>query len=194
MPKTLKCLTHDDILPLGTYESLRGDARARIINLKKDRRIAVGPYGSFTFENFDTMWFQVHEMLYVEKGGEEQLADELGAYNPLIPQDNELVATLFFEIDKPIIRKAFLETIGGVEHKVSLSFGSHKIWGIPKHDVEHTNDQGKASAVHFIHFSLNNIPRDALNEGWKLAIEHPNYNHQTGLTTSQIQALKEDLI
>ncbi len=75
---------------------------------KRHRRLEVGPDCTFYFENFETMWNQVHEMLFIEKGGEAQIADELSAYNPLVPKGRELVATVMFEIDDPVRRAAFL--------------------------------------------------------------------------------------
>ncbi|MBT4938362.1 MAG: DUF3501 family protein, partial [Rhodospirillaceae bacterium] len=108
-------LTRDDILDLSAYEEIREQRRAEIVAAKKLRRLAIGPYATFYFESFDTMWYQVQEMLRIEKGGEAQLSDELEAYNPLIPKGKELVATVMFEIDNPDIRSAFLAGLGGVE-------------------------------------------------------------------------------
>jgi hypothetical protein len=97
-------LTRADILPLQEYAKIRRQRRRHISEIKKHRRIEVGPYATFYFENLDTMWQQIQEMLYIEKGGEGQIADELEAYNPLIPQGSELVATVMFEIDDPTRR------------------------------------------------------------------------------------------
>ena len=72
---------------------------SRIAAIKQNRRVEVGPFATFYFENYDTMWHQVHEMLHIERGGEAQIADELEAYNPLIPQGDELIATVMFEIE-----------------------------------------------------------------------------------------------
>jgi hypothetical protein len=83
---TRRRLTRADILPLDEYARIRRQRRAEISELKKRRRVEVGPFATFYFESFDTMWQQVHEMLYIEKGGEAQISDELSAYNPLIPQ------------------------------------------------------------------------------------------------------------
>ena len=91
-----KTITRDDILDLETYEVERPQRRARLREIKRNRRVEVGPCATFYFENYDTMLHQVHEMLRIEKGGDEQLLDELSAYNPLIPQGRDLVATLMF--------------------------------------------------------------------------------------------------
>ena len=92
------------IIPLAEYGPLRAERRKRMSEIKKDRRLEVGPFATFYFESYDTMLHQVHEMLFIEKGGAEQLPDELAAYNPLIPQGSELVATVMFEIDDPLRR------------------------------------------------------------------------------------------
>jgi hypothetical protein len=96
-----KEITPADILPYETYAKERKARRAAITAMKKNRRVEVGPYATFYFENYDTMFQQIQEMLHIEKGGAEQLEDELRAYNPLIPQGNELVATIMFEINDP---------------------------------------------------------------------------------------------
>ena len=98
---TRRQLTRADILPLEDYVKVRRERRREITELKRRRRVEIGPFATFYFENFATMWQQVQEMLYIEKGGEAQIADELEAYNPLIPQGSELVATVMFEIDDP---------------------------------------------------------------------------------------------
>ena len=87
-------ITRDDILSPAQYEAERKEHRSRIVELKKHRRLEVGPVCTFYFESYETMWAQIHEMLFIEKGGEEQIADELSAYNPLIPKGQELVATV----------------------------------------------------------------------------------------------------
>src|SRR5215472_2711504 len=94
-----RAITRTDILPLDEYVKIRRERRGKITELKKRRRIEVGPFATFYFENFATMWQQIQEMLYIEKGGETQIADELAAYNALIPRGSELVATIMFEID-----------------------------------------------------------------------------------------------
>ena len=118
MPKEKREIQKNDILPLDIYIKQRKELRKNIVEFKKNRRVSLGPYATFYFESYETMLAQVQEMLYIEKGGDEQLRDELVAYNPLIPNGKELVATLMFEIDNPISRAAFLSKVGGVEDKV----------------------------------------------------------------------------
>ena len=98
----------EDILASDIYAAERSVRRNEVVVIKKDRRIEVGPVASFYFENYATMWHQIHEMLFIEKGGEEQISDELEAYNPLIPQGRELIATVMFEIDDEIRRLSLI--------------------------------------------------------------------------------------
>jgi hypothetical protein len=118
--KLKRALTRADIIPPAEYAATRRQRRQAISELKKRRRIEVGPFATFFFENYATMWQQVHEMLHVEKGGEAQIADELEAYNPMIPQGNELVATIMLEIDDPARRGNVLARLGGIENHVFL--------------------------------------------------------------------------
>ena len=109
------------ILPLTEYVKVRAERRKQISEIKRNRRLEVGPFATFYFESYETMLHQVNEMLFIEKGGAAQIPDELAAYNPLIPQGSELVATVMFEIDDPIRRGRVLATLGGVENKAFLS-------------------------------------------------------------------------
>ena len=98
------------------------------------------------------MWLQVQEMLYIEKGGEVQIGDELRAYNPLIPNGRELVATVLFEIDDPVRRKTLLARLGGIEDTAFIRVGEETMTGVSEADIDRTSAEGKASAVQFIHF------------------------------------------
>jgi hypothetical protein len=147
-------LTAADILPMAEYGKIRAESRRKIAERKRHRRADVGPYVTFYFENFDTMWMQVHEMLFIEKGGPSQVADELAAYNPLVPQGRELVATFMVEIDDPDRRKRILGTLGGIENTAFISIGAEKIEAVPETDQDRTNAEGKASSVQFVHFQF----------------------------------------
>lgn len=188
-------LTPKDILPIEEYAQLRGAKRREMIALKRCRRTDVGPYATFYFESFATMWYQVHEMLFVEKGGEEQLPDELAAYNPLIPNGKELIATLMLEIDEPVRRARVLGQLGGVEHMISIKVGAHEIAAIPEGDVERTNESGKASSVHFLHFPFEREQiaafKDPANEVI-LVVSHPAYQHMAVIPRDTRAALAED--
>ncbi len=147
-------LTPADFLPLEEYARTRPERRRELTELKKHRQLEVGPFATFYFENFATMWGQVQEMLYIEKGGEAQLADELAAYNPLIPQGSELVATVMFEIDDPDRRARMLMRLGGIEDCTFIEAGGKRIRGEPDPTRENTSPEGKASAVQFIRFGF----------------------------------------
>ena len=194
MPKENKKIQKEDIMPLDAYKNNRKELRKNIVNFKKDRRIALGPYATFYFENYETMLAQVQEMLYIEKGGDEQLKDELQAYNPLIPNGNELTATLMFEIDNPVTRAAFLGKVGGIEDKVFMKVDEELIKAVPEDDVDRTSAEGKASSVQFIHFKLNDnqISKFKKTSEIEIGINHKEYNHTTKLTESTIKSLSAD--
>src|SRR5271156_6870961 len=99
MPEAQRKITPEDLLPVAEYDVRRKTLKTNLIPMKRQRRIEVGPFATFYFENYATMWLQVQEMLRIEKGGEEQIAGELDAYNPLIPQGDELIATMMLEIE-----------------------------------------------------------------------------------------------
>ena len=142
-------------MPLDVYTKQRKELRKILLNLKKIEGSHLGPYATFYFESYETMLAQVQEMLYIEKGGDEQLKDELSAYNPLVPNGKELTATLMFEIDNPVSRAAFLGKVGGIEEKVYMKVDGDIIKAIPEEDVDRTSAEGKASSVQFIHFKFN---------------------------------------
>ena len=181
MPRDARTITADDILPLEQYEMIRKDKKQDAIVRKKLTRISVGPHATALFENWDSMWLQIHEMLRIEKGGEGQLADELAAYDPMVPKGSELTCTLLFEVEDPVRRDAFLRTIGGVEEHISLQVGGHVIKARAEGDVERTRESdGKASAVHFFHFDFTPEAIAAWKSGEgtaMLVIDHPNYGH-----------------
>jgi len=189
-------ITRDDIMDMADYGKIRAERRREILPAKKLRRVPVGPYATFYFESYDSMWLQVHEMLFIEKGGEEQIEDELSAYNPLIPKGKELVATVMFEIDDPVRRKAVLGKLGGVEETMTLDIGGDKVTGVPEADVDRTTAEGKASSVQFVHFPLSDAQVDAFKTpGTRVvvAIEHPDYQHMAGLSDDSREELAKDL-
>ena len=196
MPKEKKEILKDDIIPLDIYIKQRKELRKNIVEFKKNRRISLGPYATFYFESYETMLAQVQEMLYIEKGGDEQLKDELMAYNPLIPNGKELIATLMFEIDNPVSRAAFLGRVGGIEDKVFMKIDGEVIKAIPEEDVDRTSAEGKASSVQFIHFKLNNIQIEKFKSRSlqvELGIDHKEYSHTTKLTDTTLESLSNDL-
>jgi len=181
MPRDSRTITADDIMATEQYELIRKDKKAEAIERKKLSRLSVGPNAVILFENWDSMWLQIQEMLRIEKGGEEQLADELAAYDPMVPKGSELTATVLFEVADPDRRDAFLRTIGNVEDHISIQVGGHVIKARPEGDVERTRESdGKASAVHFFHFDFSPEAIAAWKSGEGQAmvvIDHPNYGH-----------------
>jgi hypothetical protein len=195
MPREKKEIQKEDIMPLDVYIKNRKELRKNIVSFKKDRRIALGPYATFYFESYETMLAQVQEMLYIEKGGEEQLKDELTAYNPLIPNGKELTATLMFEIDNPVSRSAFLSKVGGIEEKVFIKIDGESIKASPEKDVDRTSAEGKASSVQFIHFKLSDEQIQKFkSEGAEveIGINHKEYSHTTKLSLANLSSLSAD--
>ena len=195
MPKDQKIIQKSDLLAPDVYEKNRRQMRKELVEFKKDRRVPLGPYATFYFECYETMLAQVQEMLHIEKGGDEQLNDELTAYNPLIPNGKELVSTLMFEIDNPVIRATFLSKLGGVEENVFIKIDNDIIYGKPEIDVDRTSAEGKASSVQFIHFEFdqNQISKfKGNNVSIELGIDHKEYSHSTKLSESTIKALSSD--
>ena len=195
MNKQLKEVTKEDLIPAGEYAKNRKAYRKEIVSYKKDRRISLGPYANFYFESYETMRAQIQEMLHIEKGGDEQLKDELAAYNPLIPKGKELVATLMFEIDNPLSRAEFLNKVGGIEEKVFLKIGEEKINSIPEQDVDRTSAEGKASSVQFIHFEFTDEQIKKFKDEFSeiiIGVDHEMYKHSVKLSERAKKALALD--
>jgi hypothetical protein len=188
-------LTREDILPFAEYAAARREQRRRITEVKRQRRLEVGPFATFYFENYATMWHQVQEMLHIEKGGDAQLEDELAAYNPLIPQGKELVATVMFEIDDPGRRASVLLRLGGIENHVFLDVAGARIRGEADPTRENTSPEGKASSVQFIRFPFTEgqiarfkTPGTQIIAGF----DHPNYGHMAVLPEPVRAVLAKD--
>ncbi len=188
-------ITRDDILGPEQYNAVRAERRAAMVEQKKRRRLHVGPHATFYFENWDTMWYQIQEMLRIEKGGEAQIADELSAYNPLIPKGTGLAATLLFEIPEATRRHAELSKLGGIENTIRLRFGDHEVLAVPDDDTPRTNDAGKTSAVHFLHFPFTPEQRTAFVAGdadVTLSFGHLGYRHSAVLSPESHASLSRD--
>jgi Protein of unknown function (DUF3501) len=173
-------ITPADILPWADYAKRRDAMRTEIVRKKKNRRLEVGPCATFYFECYETMLQQVQEMLHIEKGGEAQIADELRAYNPLIPKGAELVATVMFEIDDPIRRARVLGRLGGIENTMFIKIGEDKIMGLAEQDQDRTTAEGKASSVQFVHFPFTREQIAKFRAAGQMIVvgmEHENYAH-----------------
>ena len=194
MPASERQITRADIIPDAEFAGQRAARRAALLPVKRLRRIALGPVCTLYFETFETMLFQVQEMLHTEKGGEAQLADELAAYNPLIPQGRELVATAMFEIDEPVRREAVLRTLGGVEDHFFLLIGERRIAGAP--EGGRTRQDGKTSSVHFLRFTMTDAEAAAFRDPRPpvmIGCDHPNYGHLATVSEATRAELVKDL-
>jgi hypothetical protein len=193
MPEAQRKITPADILSIPEYDQQRKSLKASLIPMKKQRRVEVGPFATFYFENYATMWMQVQEMLRIEKGGEEQIAGELNAYNPLIPQGDELIATMMLEIEDANRRNAVLLTLGGIEESVFLEIGNDVVHATPTEYDDRTTPDGKTSSVHWLRFKLtpDQIARFK-NERVVLGVSHRNYGHMAVLTAETRAALAKD--
>ena len=191
-----RTLTPDDIISMDDFAAMRADKRRALLPVKKLRRIALGPWATVYFESWDTMWLQVHEMLLIEKGGAEQIADELAAYDPLVPKGAELVATVMFEIDDEDRRAKVLRSLGGVEEHLYVQVGDIKAYARPERDVERTTPDGKTSAVHFLHFDLDETAVAGFASAAPQALigcDHANYAHMAALSAASRLELAKDL-
>jgi hypothetical protein len=197
MPRHQHIITAADILSQDDYETIRKEKREENILRKRYRQFAIGPHATITFESWDSMWLQIQEMLRIEKGGEAQLADELEAYNPMIPDGSELTATLMFEIDDEVRRKVFLMKLGGVEQTIFIDIDGERIAAEPEQDVDRTSTGGKVSAVQFLHFrfSADQIAKWKSGAGTVMVrIDHPEYGHAAIIDMSGRTELLRDFI
>jgi hypothetical protein len=196
MPAETREIVAQDVMPVADFAEQRRARRAALLPVKRLRRIDVGPYCTFYLESFETMLFQIQEMLLVEKGGEAQLADELAAYNPLVPKGRELVATVMFEVDEPVRRARFLGNLGGVERHFYLQLDEERIAGIPEEEDERTREDGKTSAVHFIRFRFTDAQAAAFRAPATKAMigcDDPRYAHIAVLNAETKAELARDL-
>ncbi len=180
MPRETRTLTEADFLPLTEWGGIRKEHRKALSERKRSRRLSVGPHATLYFENWDTMWYQVQEMLWIEKGGAAQVPDELAAYNPMVPNGSELSATLMFEISDEAKRRTLLGLWGGIEESITISLGGERVIAVSEQDLDRTTEDGKTSSVHFLHFPFTPaqiaIFRDTTSDVM-LRIDHPNYGH-----------------
>ena len=197
MTSPRRALTRADIMDMADYAKVRAAKRAAIAALKRHRRLAVGPFATFHFESYETMWMQVHEMLHIERGGEEQIAGELEAYNPLIPRGDALIATLMLEIDDPTRRERELYRLAGIEDTIRLEVGGTAVAAQPIEDeVARTSEDGKTSSIHFLRFPFPPAVAARFRTPGarvQLGIDHPAYGHLAIMSEETRAALAEDL-
>lgn len=185
----------NDLIPMDEYALLRDDFRKSILDIKKPRRVSVGPDITFYFEHRLTLLWQIHEMLFIEKGGDDQIDDELQAYNPLVPQSHACVATMMIEIADIGRRRVLLQQWGHIERHISLVFDSEKVGAVFEDDIERTTVDGKTSAVHFLHFLMSDAQKKAFQKATQatLCIEHPHYHHTAIISDELRRLLQEEM-
>jgi hypothetical protein len=192
----MKPIGGDELLNLYDYEKVRQARRQSIIALKADRRVAVGRYLSFVFENRETVWFQIQEMIRAERIVDEaRIADELEVYNTLLPGVGELAATMFIEIGESAQIQPVLDSLLGIDTggHVRLEIGGHVVGG--DFETGHSDEgRGKLSAVHFVRFALPPAARRAF-AGAEVALvaDHPGDPGRTVLSPATRKQLVEDL-
>jgi len=197
MPVAERRITAADIVPDAAFRAERKARRAALLPAKRLRRVPLGPWCAFYFESFETMLFQVQEMLLIEKGGPAQLVDELAAYNPMIPQGAELTATVMFEIDDPDRRDRVLAGLGGGEDRFFLEVNGERVGAVREGDVERTREDGKTSAVHFLHFPLTPAQAAAFRDPASRILvgsDHSRYAHLAVLGAETKAELAKDLV
>ena len=195
MPESARKIVPEDLLSAAEYERQRKTLKANLLPLKKLRRVEVGPFATFYFENYATMWLQVQEMLRIEKGGEEQVPGELEAYNPLIPQGDELIATMMLEIEDGSRRHATLLTLGGIEETVFMEIGADTVRATPTEYDDRTTPDGKTSSVHWLRFKLTADQIARFKNGSErvvLGLSHKNYGHMAVIGAETRAALSKD--
>jgi len=195
MNKPRRAISRADILPTEQYAAIRKQRRTEMVALKQQRRVEVGPVATFYFENYDTMLQQIQEMLYIEKGGEAQIEDELTAYNPLVPQGSELICTLMFEIEDPVRRERVLRTLSYIERATFIQVGDQRIMAAPEPGEDRTREDGKTSSVHFLHFPFTPALISAFRDPAQkvmLGFDHENYAHMAQLSPQNRAALAGD--
>jgi len=188
-------ITSADILSAAEFAKRRDALRKALIPVKKNRRVEVGPFATFYFENYDTMWLQVMEMLRIEKGGMAQAEGEMEVYNPLIPQGRELIATLMLEIEDAGVRDRTLKTLGGIEESVFLDLTTDRIKATPTEYEDRTTPDGKTSSVHWLRFSFTPEQIAAFKGGARpvvLGIGHKSYGHMAVLPDAVCAELAKD--
>jgi hypothetical protein len=195
MPADARRVTPEDLLSDAEYAKVRRERRQALLPAKRLRRVELGPFCTIFFESYETMLFQIQEMLLTERGGAAQVPDELAAYNPLIPQGAELVATVMFEIDDPVRRDQALQRLGGVEDRFFLQIGAERAAGVPEGDAERTREDGKTAAVHFLHFPLTPAQIAVFRDPATtilIGCDHDRYSHLAGLSPATRAELARD--
>jgi hypothetical protein len=192
----MKLLEQSEILDLVEYERVRAVRRREIVELKQARRVSVGRYLTFVFENRATVWFQIQEMVRAERIVDaSKIAEEVEVYNALLPRPGELAATMMIEIDQAAEIKPVLDRLLGIDTRdyVKMTVGPHVIVG--EFESGHSDaERGKLSAVHFVRFALPPDARERFTTSEVgLVVEHPNERARAVLSEATKQSLRDDL-
>ena len=190
-------LAPGDLMPLERYARERVSFRTRVLEHKRARQVGVGPNMTWCFEDRLTIQYQVQEMLRAERIFEpEGIEEELGAYNPLIPDGRNWKVTLLIEFPDEAERRERLAALRGVEDRCWVQVGGHeRVWAIADEDLERENDT-KTSSVHFLRFELSPSMVAALRQGaaLSLGVDHEAYRHTLSVVDDGIRrALLADL-
>jgi len=197
MPASTRQIAVQDLIPDHLYALERKTRRVALLPSKRLRRVPLGPHCTLIFESYETMLFQVQEMLLTEKGGAAQVPDELAAYNPLIPRGHELMATIMFEIDEPVRRAAILASLGDVEDHFFIKVGDERVDGVPEEDIERTREDGKTSSVHFHRFPFTVAQIRAFRDTAvpvMIGCDHPRYGHLAVVSDDTRAELAKDFV
>jgi len=184
-----------EILDIAQYEKRRDAYRRRVIALKKNRRLPVGPRVTFVFENHDTVLFQIQEMMRAERiVNDNAIQHEIDTYNQLLPGENELAATMLIELPDPTRIRDEITKFHGVNtgEATYLQIGAGRLPGV--FDVGQSDDL-RISAVQYVRFRFNDAQRDAFATGEndaRLVINHPNYHHEASITGAVREELAKD--
>ncbi|WPM31450.1 DUF3501 family protein [Hydrogenobacter sp. T-2] len=193
----MRKITRDEILNIYEYEKVRPQKVQEIIQLKKNRRLFIEPWVHLVFENRETVWFQIQEMIRAERMvREEEIQQEIDVYNELIPDKNELSVTMFIEIPEASERKRLLPQLVGIHDHLYFHIGNkHTIRAIADERSKEDYEYGKAAVVHFlkVRFTQEQI-EDFKKEPVRVEINHPNYRALTPMPEEVKQELIKDLI
>ena len=192
----MKKLTNKDLLSLEEYDSNREIIKTEVIESKKHRSLNIGNNIVLLFESFETIKYQVQEMLRIEKiFKKEEIEEEIGAYQALIPDGNNFKATMLIMYPDVEERRKMLEKLNGIENKMWLSINqSSKIYAMADEDLDRANDE-KTSAVHFLRFQLNSEEVDLFknSENIQFGVDHDEYSTSIKVTSDTYQSLLKDL-
>ena len=190
----MRKLTLGDIVDLRAYERERDDFRARVIALKKPRRIPLGNLITIVFENTETMRFQIQEMARAEKMlRDEQIEHEVATYNELIPEPGELSASLFIEITDPDALREWLPKLPGIQRHVAFDVDGSEVQGVEPDEERLTREDEITSTVHYLKFALTPAEQAAFAGGpVRIIVDHPAYQAATVLSDEQRAALAAD--